>query len=185
MLKGKKVYLDVIDPSNIEWMRQQRNKPEMRQYFREWKDISKDQQVKWYASRGNNTDPNHVYFEIHSAEPVALGPKKSIATNELVGSCGLHYVDWRLRSAEFGIFLCDKARGHGMGKEALTILLDYGFNTMNMNRVWAEVFDNNQAISMYKKIGFKEEGVMRDTYFESGKYGNSYIISLLQREWDA
>ncbi|KKL78473.1 hypothetical protein LCGC14_2024540, partial [marine sediment metagenome] len=64
MLEGEKVILEEIDPENIEWVRQQRNDPEMRQYFREWKDISKDKQGRWYKDRGNNTNPNHVYFQI-------------------------------------------------------------------------------------------------------------------------
>src|SRR3990167_4710425 len=177
MLKGNQVILDVISPDSIEWMRVQRNQPEMRQYFREWKEISKDQQSKWYASRGNNTDPNHVYFEIRLnplykfAKPI---PGIHISCDALVGCCGLHYVDWRLRAAEFGIFLCDEVRGQGMGKESLTMLFDYGFREMNLHKIWAEVYDTNKAINVYTKgLGMKQDGLLRDNYFKNGKYGNS------------
>ena len=64
MLVGDKVILDVIESSSIEWLRKQRNLPEMRRYFRAWKDISKDMQLEWYKEIGNNTHPNHVYWEI-------------------------------------------------------------------------------------------------------------------------
>ena len=38
-------------------------------------------------------------------------------------------------------------------------------------------------MGLYKKLGFKEEGVLRDNYFHEGKYGNSYMLSVLENEW--
>lgn len=172
MIYGNKVNLDVIDPEDIEWMRIQRNLPEMRKYFREWKDISKDQQAKWYASRGNNSDPNHVYFKIMDN-----------MTGTLVGCCGLHYVDWRLRSAEFGIFLCKDVRGQGMGGEALALLFDYGFREMNLHKIWCEVYSNNASVNLYRRLGFKDDGILRDNYFHDGRYGDSIMMSVLEDEW--
>ncbi len=191
MLVGEKVVLDAIDPEDIEWMRQQRNDPEMRKYFREWKDISKDQQLKWYASRGNNSDPNHVYFAIREipedgVQSCPLGCDKNnkvLCSTDLVGCCGLHYVDWRLRSAEFGVFLGAKARGKGLGREALELMFDYGFREMNLHKIWCEIYDNNTAIDFYRSFGFVDEGVLRDNYFCNGKYGNSIRMSVLEDEW--
>ena len=180
MLKGEKVYLCEVDPDSNEWLRTQRNEPEMRQYFREWKDITIDMQNRWYQSRGNNTDPNHVYFEIHSNNPSGGG---SLKPKELVGCTGLHYIDWVLRSAEFGIFLTKKAKGRGFGKEALQLLFDYGFREMNLHKIWCEVYDNNESIHLYRKLGFIDEGILRDNYFSDGKYRDSYRLSILEDEW--
>lgn len=176
MIFGNKVVLAEIDQENIEWMRQQRNDPEMRRYFREWKDISKDQQLNWYKTRGNNSDPNHVYFQIMSligsSEP---GP--------VIGCCGLHYIDWRLRSAEFGIFISKDSRGSGCGKEALKMLFDYGFDEINLHKIWAEVYGFNQAKDLYVNLGMKEDGVLRHNCFHGGKYYDSVILSILESEW--
>lgn len=175
MLKGEKVYLCEIDSDNIEWMRNQRNNPEMRKYFREWKDITKDQQKAWYESRGNNTSDSHVYFEIHCLD-----------SDTLIGCLGLHYIQWEVvRSAEFGIFLSETARGKGFAKESMTLMLDQAFFGMNLNRVFGEVYDNNPAIGFYRHIGFVDEGLLRHTYYKDGKYGNSHMISILQDEWAA
>lgn len=190
MLTGKKVVLDVISPDSKEWMRNQRNRPEMRKYFREWKEISKDQQDRWYQSRGNNTDPNHVYFEIREIPeggqrdtPVGWTDKPVSAT-DLVGCCGLHYVDWRLRSAEFGVFICEEARGKGLGKEALTMLFDYGFREMNLHKIWAEVYDGNAAIKLYTDgLGMAIDGKLRHNQFTNGKYIDSTMLSVLEDEW--
>jgi len=192
MLVGGKVRLDVIDPKNIEWMRLQRNDPEMRQYFREWKEISKDQQQKWYSSRGNNTDVNHVYFEVHAVNQEDYSQSTSEIMmlhghnpdKSLVGCLGIHYVDWRLRSGEFGIFLAKDVRGKGLGKEALVILFDYGFREMNLHKIWAEVYEFNQALDVYTKgLGMHVDGMLRHSQFCDGRYINSTMLSVLEDEW--
>jgi RimJ/RimL family protein N-acetyltransferase len=181
MIKGEKVIIDVIDPSSLEWMRQRRNDPELRQYFREWKDISKDRQAAWYKERGNNTSREHVYFEIRNA--VGEDNKKNHIDN-LIGCMGLHYINWQLRSGEFGIFLDYEARGKGQGKEALSMLFDYGFNEMNLHKIWAEVYDFNKALNVYTHgLGMTIDGRLRDNKFTGGKYYDSVMISILEDEW--
>jgi len=171
MLVGEKITLGEVDPENIEQLRMWRNDPSMRKFFREWKDISKDKQQQWYEERGNNTNPSHIYFQIKSK-------------NKLIGCCGLHYIDWRIRSVEFSIFL-GVDRGQGKGKEALVLMCDYAFKEVGVHKVWCEVYDNNPSVNLYKKVGFVEEGVLRDNYYHEGKYGNSIIMSVLENEWRA
>lgn len=174
MLTGKKVILEEVAPENIEQLRKWRNNPELRQWFREYKDISVDKQAKWYAERGNNLNPDHVYFQIMEKNPVK---------NVLAGCCGLHYIDFRLRKAEFGVFLGPDFRGMGLGKEALTMMFDYGFNELNLHKIWCEVYEGNDSINLYRKLGFKDEGVLRDNWFHNGHYGNSIMMSVLETEW--
>ncbi len=113
-----------------------------------------------------------MYFKIQS-------------TDGLVGCCGLLYVDWRLRSSEFSIFVDRDVIDKDYKSEAIFLMFDYGFREMNLHKIWAEVFDNNdsQAIQLYHKLGFKDDGVLRDSYFCNGKYGNSTMMSVLENEW--
>jgi RimJ/RimL family protein N-acetyltransferase len=185
MLVGKKVILEGIEYENIEQMRQWRNDASMRRFFREFKDISKDKQEAWYKERGNNTNPAHIYFQIMGMPSVGedMNPEcADISKRTLIGACGLHYIDWHLRSAEFGIFL-GTSRGGGKGKEALMLMCDYGFKELNLHKIWCEVYDNNVSVNLYRKIGFKDEGILRDNYFHEGKYGNSFVLSVLENEW--
>jgi RimJ/RimL family protein N-acetyltransferase/ubiquinone/menaquinone biosynthesis C-methylase UbiE len=185
MLIGNKIVLEEIDHSNIEQMRQWRNDPSMRRFFREYKDISKDKQELWYKERGNNTNAEHVYFQIMALPEVSpdMNPGcADVGERTLIGACGLHYINWRTRSAEFGIFLGAK-RGGGRGKEALLLMCDYGFKELNLHKIWCEVYDNNDSIGLYRHIGFKDEGVLRDNYYHDGKYGNSNILSVIEDEW--
>lgn len=188
MIAGKKIVLKAIEENNIEWMRKQRNLPEMRKYYREWKEISKDQQRWWYTDRGNNMNQNHVYFEIHALNKNDYCKESKYyvrgADESLIGCTGLHYVDWRLRSAEFGVFIAKDVKGKGLGVDALRTLFDYGFKEMNLHKIWAEVYNNNIALDVYTKgLGMKEDGVLRDSYFCDGKYGNSTMLSVLENEW--
>lgn len=180
MLVGDKIVLEEIDPKNIEQLRQWRNDPNLRQWFREYKDITKDKQEAWYRERGNNMNPAHVYFQIMSLGAGTNG-EEQIQSRYLIGCCGLHYLDFRTRIGELGIFIAAD-RGQGKGKEALTLLFDYGFNELNLNKIWAEVYKGNDSINLYSKF-MTYEGELRDSHFHNGKYNNSIVMSVLQREW--
>ncbi len=173
MLTGDNVYLCEIDPKNIEWMRNQRNKPEMRKFFREWKYITKPQQQRWYDSRGDNSDPRHAFFEIHE-----------LSQGKLIGCVSLSSINYYLRSAEFGIFIEQGSHSKGFGKEALSVLFDYGFGEVNLHKIWAEVFGFNKAFDIYTKcLGMKIDGKLRDNAFTGGQYHDSVILSILEDEW--
>ena len=152
----------------MEW----RNNPRLRKYFREYREISDAMQEAWYNGRVLNND-KQVDFEIHDQK-----------TGKLIGHCGLCYISWVNRTAELAIYIGDdEYRGGGYGKDALRLLMDYAFKTINLNRVWCEVFSNNAAIEVYRKIGFVDEGKMRQHHFEDGEYIDSYILGLLKDDW--
>jgi RimJ/RimL family protein N-acetyltransferase len=183
MLIGSKVVLEEVAPKSIEQLRLWRNDPNMRQWFREYKDITPDKQNKWYAERGNNSNPEHVYFQIMARQQCAPTDPASVGDRRLVGCCGLCYVDFRLRKAEFSIFVGPEHKGRGYGKEALKLMCDYGFKEMNLHKIWCEVYEGNQAVGLYRALGFKDEGIARDNWFHNGKYGNSILMSVLESEW--
>lgn len=174
MIEGNNVILEDIHPDNLEQMRLWRNNYKLRRYFREYRDISLDMQHNWYHRTGNNTDTNDIHFQI-----VTNNQHKT-----LIGYSALIRIDWRTRVAEFSIYLGPDQRNRGYGKESLELMLDYGFKELNLHRVWGEVYDNNMvSLQIYKKAGFKEEGIRKDAYFCEGKYGNGIMIAILEEEW--
>ena len=106
-------------------------------------------------------------------------------TDRLVGGCALHRIDAKNRCASLGIFLGAKdAWGHGHGTEATRLLVGYAFETLNLNRVWLHVFeDNERAIRCYEKVGFKREGLLRQDYYRAGRYWNTIVMGILREEW--
>ena len=173
MIKGKKIFLKSVEESNIERLRHWRNRPELRKYFREYRELSKDMQLKWFQNRANN-DTHQVNFQIHDLE-----------TRKLIGHCGLYYIDWISRHGEFGIYIGDdEFRSGGYGSDALRTLIGYGFNDLNLHRIWCEVYDNNDALKVYEHVGFKNEGCFRQNYWSEGKYWDSHLLGMLKEEYN-
>ena len=172
MLKGKKIILESVEEEHLDQFRIWRNDPDLRKYFREHREISKYMQSKWFERISN--DKNQFNFSIKEKE-----------TSNLIGHCGLYYIDWVNRTGEFGIYIGDeKYRSGGYGSDSLRCLIKYGFSELNLNKIWCEVFDNNKSISLYKRLGFAHEGTMREHYYNDGKYWDSHFLSLLKRDWE-
>jgi [ribosomal protein S5]-alanine N-acetyltransferase len=105
--------------------------------------------------------------------------------SELIGSVGLHALDFRTRRAEFGMLIGDRSQwGQGFGTEATRMMLDYGFGTLNLNRIWLQAFaSNTAAIRVYEKAGFRQEGVQRAHLFKDGEYEDGVLMGILRSEW--
>lgn len=109
-----------------------------------------------------------------------------LESNELIGNCGIDNISHLHRIAEIGIFIgAEENRNKGYGTEVLNLLLDYGFNYLNMNNIMLNVKSfNERAIACYKKVGFKEFGRRRESYFLNGKYYDDIQMDILAREFE-
>ena len=169
LLEKNNVSLKPVEFKDLEQFKLWRNDKDNIKYFREYRLLNSHNQEIWFERIMK--DDKQVNFSI-------------IFEDNLSGHCGLYYIDWRNRNAEFGIYVGDKKlHGNGIGTTALLLLLTYGFNVLNLHKIWCEVYDNNSALSLYENIGFKKEGVKRDNYYWDGKYHNSHILSMLSDEF--
>ena len=102
-----------------------------------------------------------------------------------IGITGLHSFRDVYHSAELRILIFDpSAIGHGIGKEATKLVVQYGFERMNLNRCWLGVHSENVgAIACYRSVGFKEEGRLREELYTYGHYADAVRMGLLRREW--
>jgi RimJ/RimL family protein N-acetyltransferase len=85
----------------------------------------------------------------------------------------------------FGIFIGESdARGRGLGTDATALVLRHAFDTLNLNRVWLHVFEDNPgAIHVYEKLGFVREGVLREDNFRGGRYRDTVAMGILRADW--
>jgi RimJ/RimL family protein N-acetyltransferase len=107
--------------------------------------------------------------------------------DQLIGMGGFFNTNASMQTADVGIFIGDKTYwGQGYGTEALTLILDFGFNVRNYHNVGLQVKEFNQrAIRSYQKIGFKTIGVRREVEPLGGtRYGHVYM-DLLASEFAA
>ena len=102
-----------------------------------------------------------------------------------IGNCGFNDIDYVNRKAVFGILIGEKDQwGKGYGPEAARLIVDYGFNQLNLHRISLTVYSNNpRAIRSYEKVGFVHEGTLRESYFRDGHYHDTLIMTILKSEW--
>lgn len=102
-----------------------------------------------------------------------------------LGHVGLYQIDYRIRSAEFGILLGDRSRwGKGIGRQVMRTVIEYGFRQLNLNRISLTVLAHNErAIRMYEAIGFMREGLLRQAQYKDGRYMDLVCYALLRDEY--
>jgi len=108
------------------------------------------------------------------------------ADEQLIGSCVLFHIDEQSQRAEVGYILGREAWGLGFAQEALTALIDFAFATLPLRRLEAEIDTRNAAsIRLAERLGFVQEGLLRERWLVAGETSDSYVLGLLKREWQA
>ena len=107
-------------------------------------------------------------------------------SGEHIGNMKLGPIQWVHRSAIFGIMIGEKKFwGRGVGREATRLMVEYGFDRLNLNRIDLGVFAEHEAgVRCYQKLGFKVEGRLRQDLFQDGEYKDRLWMGLLRSEYE-
>jgi RimJ/RimL family protein N-acetyltransferase len=107
-----------------------------------------------------------------------------VADGALLGTCSFWNIKPQFRRAEIGYILGPGSWGHGYMREALSALLDYGFNEMNLNRVEADIDPRNErSARLLERLKFSKEGFLRERVIVDGEISDSAMYGLLRRDW--
>lgn len=180
MILGQRIRLRPVErddlPRFVKWF----SDPEVRTHLALHLPISQGQEEKWYEKNMLAGDTQAFAIDAQPAD-MAVGPWVHI------GSCGFHDLEWRHRHGEIGIAIGARDFwNRGFGTDAITTLAGWGFDTLNLNRVWLRVFaDNARAIRAYEKVGFQHEGRLRQDNFSHGAFRDTLLMGLLRSEWAA
>lgn len=106
-------------------------------------------------------------------------------TDRLMGSISLHKIDLIDRTAELGIFIGEESdRSKGYGSEAIKLLLDYGFNQINLNNIMLKVYSfNERAQKSYAKCGFKVFGIWKNSHYFNGSYCDEIFMNISREDF--
>ena len=173
MLKGDKIVLTALDSSNAERVRAWVNDPAVNRFMLAGHvPLTPGQELAFYE-RAEALDSLCV-FEIHVAEDMRL-----------IGHVGFEGVDLRHRHGELGIMIGDREhQGRGLGRDAITTALRFGFDTLGLHRVSIKArHDNEPGLHLYRSIGFTEVGMERDVDFAEGRYHDVVCFDMLEPEW--
>jgi len=102
----------------------------------------------------------------------------------LIGQCTLFGINSSCRRAEIGYSLGRLNWGNGFANEALAALITYAFETMNLNRIEADIDPRNTGSArVLHRLGFSKEGYLRERWIVGKEVSDSELYGLLRRDW--
>lgn len=106
------------------------------------------------------------------------------AEGEHVGNIQLSEISFQHRNAMLGVIIGKEFRGKGYASSACELLIKHAFEILNLHRIYLTVISgNSNAIKLYEKLGFQEEGRERDMHLVKGSYYDGIRYSLLSSQY--
>jgi UDP-4-amino-4,6-dideoxy-N-acetyl-beta-L-altrosamine N-acetyltransferase len=153
--------------ATFEWV----NDPAMMRLLGRAARVESDEHQRWFEQLKDRTDCR--YFSV-----------ETIDDGQHVGNIWLWDINTADRKAEVRILFGDEAsRGRGYGSDAIRLIADQAFDTMNLHRLYAYVFSTNpRAKRAFEKAGFKSEGLLRQDRRIGGEYVDVYLLGQLSSD---
>lgn len=128
---------------------------------------------KWYSEYLANRSSAIRFAIVDTVKDFVIGTVQLTA---------IHQIN---RSAEFSIMVGEKDYWNkGAGTAATELVLRHGFDDLNLNRIYLTVLTNNlRAIFLYRKFGFRQEGILRQSIYKQGHFNDQMLMSLLKEEY--
>lgn len=122
-------------------------------------------------------DPCAVWFSI---------VRRDDSSGHWAGDAGLWGIDAHSGTAHLALVLSPRARGQGLGADAVRVLCDYGFRVRGLHRLSVETLASNAAaLGAARAAGFVEEGRAREAAYVLGERVDEVRLGLLRGEWQA
>jgi UDP-4-amino-4,6-dideoxy-N-acetyl-beta-L-altrosamine N-acetyltransferase len=186
MIRGQRVQLRLPDTEEdhvlqVQW----RNQPEISAYFYSDEPVSYEGHMQWWAKL--RQDVTQRFYIIDAlTEPVE--PYNQLVQPIPIGTTSLLHIDLINRTAEYGRLMIGddnyRGKGGGFALEAEVLLMKHGFYSLNLNRICGYVLEfNKRVMRLHDKVGFKEEGLLRQNIYKNGRYYDVIVIGLLAEEF--
>lgn len=165
--------LTPLEAEDLDKVHAWQNDPEIRDLIMGFRGpIMRETTADWIRNLREENLKSRVVFAIRSGATIR-------------GIAQLHGIDWLQRSAILGVFVGERGdRGSGLGRGAVALLLDYAFQGLGLHRVSLEVLASNApARRLYERLGFSNEGLLREAFLRAGEREDVALYGLLRREW--
>jgi RimJ/RimL family protein N-acetyltransferase len=173
MLRGHHVGLRAIEHEDLPQLLAWRNQPEFRRYFREFRELSSAQQRQWFDEKVNGDTTTRMFAIVE------------LPGERLLGACGLCYIDWVNRTADFSIYI--GADGLYIDRrcapDAARLMVAYAYDELCLHRLWSEIYAFDTAKrEFFDSLGFTLDGRHRQTHWAEGGWHDSLFYSLLSTD---
>ncbi len=151
---------------------QWRNSPEVAAYMYSDHRISEAEHERWFAATLIAEDRRYWVVELDDRP---------------VGLVNLARIDVLSRRCEWAYYLADPStRGRGVGAQVEFIMLRHVFGPMGFNKLWCEVFKDNDAVwKLHESFGFKREAEYREHVYKGGRFRDVIGLGMLRSDWEA
>ncbi len=158
-------------PAFVRWF----NDPEVIRNLKIVQPLSLGQEEQWYTD---------ILTKPEEEQPLCMEVMQDDVW-VFIGNLGFMDINHHDRSAELGIAIGEKQFwGQGYGTEALQLLVQHGFENLNLNRIYLHVYETNpRAVCSYEKAGFSVDGRLRQARYLEGRYVDVFLMSILKDEW--
>lgn len=153
-------------------------------------DANREHLERWFpwATETNGPEDTRAFIE-RSLAAFARGEGFDAAAildeGRLIGSLGLHGMDRGAGKTELGYWLAVEAQGRGIVTRAIAGLLPYLFREMDLHRLEIRIDPaNDRSRAIPERLGFTEEGVLREVGVDRGQRYDLVVYSLLRTEWE-
>ena len=168
MLIGKLISLGPVIPADFPTLFRWGNDVESARLNEVYRPSDWNSHQEWWSNIGK--DASKVIFAIRKQ-----GSNNIIGYVHILNISGLH------QSAHLGVRIGEPAdRGHGYGREAISLAISYCWNHLNLGRIGLTVFKTNErALRVYSSLGFETEGLLRRAFFIDGQWVDVVLMSML------
>lgn len=166
------IVLEPISPEDTDNIIRWRNSDNVRKNFLDQRLFTREGHLRWLETM---VDTGRVVQFIIYAEGIPAG------------SVYLRDIDEENRKAEYGIFIGeDFARGKGIGTKAAKAIVEYGFDSLKLHKIFLRVLAANKAaVRSYEKAGFVQEAYLKDEVWLNGRYEDIILMAIIGAEGDA
>ena len=169
ILKGKNIFLRALEPEDIDYLFSTENNEDFWEISNTSRPFSKHTLSKYLENS---------HLDIYQINQLRL--VISDYDNISIGLIDLFDVDFKNLKAGVGILINKNNRDKGYAKEALKMLIEYGFKYLNLHQLYCNIIeDNKPSISLFKSLGFIEVGLKKDWVYFKGEYKNEYLFQLI------
>lgn len=130
----------------------------------------------------NTIEMTRDYVEsVDKSENIAVFAIITKKENKHIGNICLENISWEDNSGEIAILIGEKEFwGKGIATKAYRLIIDYGFNTLDLHRLFSDMTTRNKAmIRVAEKVGMSREGILKEAFFKDGEYVDVVKYSII------
>lgn len=168
-LKGEHISLRALEPEDLDFLFNVENDES------NWELSNTQTPFSKYTLKQYLENAQQDIYEIKQFRFVICNKK-----NTQIGMIDLFEFDPKNKRIGVGLILLKQFQNQGFGSQALDLIIEYSFSTLNVHQIFANISSNNEkSISLFKNFNFVEVGIKKDWNFNNNTYQDEILFQLI------